>query len=434
MKKIILIILVSSFMNSLWAKQHPAFVEVKNMRFERHGKPYYFLGTNFWQGMNLGAPAPIGDRALLLRELDKMKSVGIKQLRIMALSEGPDASPYRVVPAVQTSPGVYNEKLLQGLDYLLIQMKKRGMTAVMCLNNFWPWSGGMGQWVAWAEGSSIPYPPPHPNGSWDVYQEYASHFYLLPKAMEANQASIKKIITRVNSLNQVPYSKDPTIMAWELANEPRGGKYRKDFLKWISTTAQMIKDLDKNHLLTIGSEGQTLSPENAGNDFIEDHALTEIDYATIHIWMENWGVYQPTDAQTTFPKALEALKNYIENHASLAKNFKKPIIIEEFGLARDGRSMDPKSSTQNRDLYYTAAFQLTLDYLKQDGIISGINFWAWSGETYPNKPYGGLWKPGDKLLGDPPHEEQGWYGVYSSDTSTLDVIKNFAKKFNDITK
>ena len=78
-------------------------------------------------------------------------------------------------------------------------------------------------------------------------------------------------------------------MSWELANEPRGGKFRKEFLAWIRGSAKLIKSLDQNHLITIGSEGETLNPKDAGNDFIEDHAIAEIDYATIHIWVENWG-------------------------------------------------------------------------------------------------------------------------------------------------
>jgi mannan endo-1,4-beta-mannosidase len=45
---------------------------------------------------------------------------------------------------------VFNENLLVGLDFLLVELKKRDMVAVMCLNNFWPWSGGFAQYVSWA--------------------------------------------------------------------------------------------------------------------------------------------------------------------------------------------------------------------------------------------------------------------------------------------
>jgi mannan endo-1,4-beta-mannosidase len=48
---------------------------------------------------------------------------------------------------------------------------------------------------------------------------------------------------------------------------------------------------------------------------------------------------------------------------------------------------------------------------------------------YMAEPYGSLWKIGDNILGDPAHEEQGWYGVYKTDLSTQTIIQNYAKKF-----
>ena len=410
------------------------FIEIKSGRFEKNNSPYYFLGANFWQGMNLGAPGAIGNRELLMRELDQMQKSGITQLRVLALSEGPENEPYRIVPAVQKTPTLLNEDLLKGLDFLLVEMNKRNMTAVICLSNFWPWSGGFAQWVSWTDGSSIPYPPPHPGGSWNVFQEYSSRFYSLPNAVRRQQESVKKIITRINSISNLPYKDDPTIMAWELANEPRGGKYRREFLKWISSSAKLIKSLDKNHLVTTGSEGDTLNPEDAGNNFIEDHSIAEIDYATIHIWVENWGIYDPKESVTSLPAAQQSMIQYVKNHADKALSFKKPIILEEFGLARDNRSMDPKSKTTDRDTYYQAVFNETVHYMKRNGAISGVNFWAWSGEGRPSLPYGSLWKKGDNFLGDPPHEEQGWYGVYSTDTTTLKIIKDYSQKISELTK
>ena len=392
------------------------------------------MGANFWQGMNLGAPAPLGNKAQLIRELDRMKKIGITQLRILALSEGPQTEPYRIIPAVVETPNTLNESLLKGLDFLLSEMKKRDMTAVICLSNFWPWSGGFAQWVSWFEGSSIPYPPPHPGGDWGVFQEYSSKFYTLPEAVKAQQAQVKKIITRYNSISKTNYVNDPTIMAWELANEPRGGKYRQEFLAWIKSSADFIKSLDKNHLVTIGSEGETMNPKDAGNDFAIDHAISSIDYSTIHIWVENWGVYNPLDSITTMPLAINLMKNYIADHVIKAKLFKKPLVLEEFGMARDIRSMDPKSSTHDRDTYYEETFRQTLFQMLDSGAITGVNFWAWSGEARPRFPYGGLWQSGDDFLGDPPHEEQGWYGVYDTDVSTLEVVSNYAKQIQQLAK
>jgi mannan endo-1,4-beta-mannosidase len=71
--------------------------------------------------------------------------------------------------------------------------------------------------------------------------------------------------------------------------------------------------------------------------------------------------------------------------------------------------------------------------MRQNSIIQGVNFWAWSGESRP-RINGGLWKEGDPLLGDPPHEEQGWYGVYDTDVSTINIIKSYSDKIESLTQ
>jgi mannan endo-1,4-beta-mannosidase len=68
-----------------------------------------------------------------------------------------------MIPALMTSPGVYDAKVLAGLDFFIAEAGKRGLKTVMVLNNYWQWSGGMAQYVAWHEHSPIPYP-----GDWSV--------------------------------------------------------------------------------------------------------------------------------------------------------------------------------------------------------------------------------------------------------------------------
>ena len=59
------------------------------------GQPYYFIGANFWQGMNLGVDGPSGNRSLLTRELDNLQKLGVTNLRIMALLRRPQ---HRALP------------------------------------------------------------------------------------------------------------------------------------------------------------------------------------------------------------------------------------------------------------------------------------------------------------------------------------------------
>ncbi len=410
------------------------FVKIKDTHFEIDGKPYYFIGTNFWYGINLGSQGTSGDRERLVRELDRLQKLGITNLRIMGLTEGPDTEPYRMVPSVQTTSGEYNEDLLTGLDFLLSEMKKRNMYGVICLNNFWPWSGGMAQYLVWNNyADSIPYPPPHPGGSWSGYQEFTSAFYSSPKAVAHYKVAIKKIITRTNSITQVPYIQDPTIMSWQLCNEPRGDKNIVAFNTWIDSTAYFIKQLDSLHLVTSGIEGYTPDPASSGTDFIKNHESKYIDYATAHIWAQNWEWYDPLNHSKTYDTAVSKMKHYFARHVADAIKINKPLVIEEFGIGRDKGEYDPSATVLIRDDYYAAVFSEAFQYAQKGNPVAGINFWAWGGEGRPLKP-GTMWKPGDNFIGDPPHEGQGWYSVYDKDSTTLKVIKDFSDKMNSLNK
>ena len=403
-----------------------AFIQVKNGHFQLGGKPYHFLGTNLWYGMNLGSEGSEGNRFRLLQELDQLAELGVKNLRIMAASEGPDNAPWRMLPSLQSAPGIYNEQLLEGLDFLLAEMKKRDMYAVVCLNNFWPWSGGMAQYVHWSSGKEIPYPPPAEGGDWLSYMTYTTNFFTDESAMQQAQEHLKMIISRKNSFTGQLYKEDPTIMAWQLANEPRGILKARAYRKWITETAALIKSLDANHLLTIGSEGWTPS-KLAGTHPRKDHQIPGIDYMTLHIWIQNWGWYDPMKHASTYEQAEKKAKKYLKRHIRIAEKLNMPLVLEEFGIARDQNDHAPQAGVTARNQYYGAMFEEVYQQIQRKSPLAGCNFWAWGGMGRPRTP-AAIWQAGDDFIGDPPHEHQGWYSVYDQDETTLQLIHSYTTK------
>ncbi len=385
------------------------FVTARDGKFMLEGKPYRFAGANFWQGMNLGVNGDKGDREALVRELDSLRELGLTNLRVMASSEGPNTEPYRMVPALMVSPGVYEEKVLDGLDFLLAEMGKRGLKAVMVLNNFWQWSGGMAQYVSWHEKAPIPYP-----GDYEKFISYSAKFYGYPECQKWFRDHISHIANRANPYTGLKYKDDPAIFSWELGNEPR--RYPP---AWIGETAAYIKSLDPNHMVTTGSEGAP--PGEPTQDFTATHKDPAIDYATIHIWPENWGWYDPKNP-STYAAAEEKCAAYFEKLAKETAALGKPMVLEEFGLARDWEPLhdnfDPASPTTIKDKFYAALYGLVLKSTASGGPAAGDNFWAWAGKA----------RPGHGWVGDPPHETPGWYSVYDADASTLAVIRDHARK------
>lgn len=402
-----------------------AFVRVEDGRFVLGGQPYYFAGANLWFGMHLGAEGAVGDRERLLRELDRLVALGVKNLRVMAASEGPDAEPQRVKPAVQPEPGVYREELLRGLDFLLAEMGRREMHAVLVLNNFFQWSGGMAQYVSWATGTPIPYPSTEQGGaSWDDFQHYAAQFYANYDAQRHFLDYVYTLIHRTNHVTGVRYRDDPAIMAWQLANEPRGFAYTEQYVEWVDRTAGFIQLMDPNHLVSLGGEGK-LNPVE-GTQFERVARSPHLDYLTAHIWIENWGWFDPRRAEETFPVAIGRAMGYLADHVGIARALGKPLVVEEFGASRDGGRFERSAATTYRDRYYAILMEALHKLAIEGNAVGGSNVWSWSGEGHPSRP-GQPWQPGEPLSGDPPHEQQGWYAIYDTDTSTQELLARYAR-------
>ncbi|WP_455128653.1 glycoside hydrolase 5 family protein [Prevotella veroralis] len=395
-----------------------SFVTVKSGRLCRNDRPYTFIGTNYWYAAILGSTGKGGNRRRLNKELDELKRLGITNLRILVGSDGDDDSKWKVKPVLQTAPGVYNDSLLAGLDYLMLQLQARNMVAVLYLNNSWEWSGGYGFYLENAgAGKAV-----QPNvAGYPAYMKYASQFATNSKAQELFFNHVKFIVCRINRYTGKRYIDDPSIMSWQIGNEPRA--FDKALLPafegWLSKAAALIKSLDKNHLVSVGSEG-AWGCEDDYDAWQRICSDSNIDYCNIHIWPYNWG-WAKQDSLTQHLKNAEAMsKEYIDRHLAICRQLNKPLVVEEFGYPRDGFSFSKKASTTARDAYYNFVFSLMKADVLKGGYFAGCNFWGWGGHAQPRHEQ---WQAGDDYTGDPAQEPQGLNSVFSTDKSTLKVIK-----------
>ncbi|TFI58368.1 mannanase [Sphingomonas parva] len=406
------------------------FVRTEGTRFRIDDETYRYAGANIWYAAYLGADAPYGNRDRLRRELDAMAGLGLDNLRILGSSE---LSPLKnsITPAFRTQGPDYNETLLAGLDYTLAEMGKRDMRAVIYLTNFWEWSGGMMTYLYWTNGGRYinMNDPAHP---WPEFADFNAQFYNSPEAMGLYHDYVRAVVGRTNTITGVRYADDPTIMAWQLANEPRPAGSEKigkpnlpAFYVWVAKTANLIKSLDPNHLVSTGSEGL----QGCFNDaacVAAEHEIPSIDYLTAHIWPLNWSWVNAADLPGTFEGGAAKVRKYIDDHVAIANRIGKPLVIEEFGFPRDKGLYDPNVSTVYKDRFYGLIYDAVLADARRGGPLAGSNFWAWGGEGRASSP-DHRFQPGDtSYLGDPPHEPQGWYSVFAGDESTKAVIRAHA--------
>lgn len=403
------------------------FVQVKDGHFVRHGEPYYYVGTNFWYGAILGSEGQGGDRKRLCRELDKMKSLGIDNLRILVGSDGKRGVKTKVEPTLQEAPGVYNDTILAGLDYLLMQMEKRKMVAVLYLNNSWEWSGGYGYYLEQAGLGQAPRPN---EAGYSAFMQFVSQYASCEKAHQLFYDYVRFIIGRTNRYTHRRYVDDPAIMSWQIGNEPRA--FSKEalpaFERWLAEASSLIRSLDSNHLISIGSEG-SWGCENDIACYERICADENVDYCNIHLWPYNWSWARKEHLVEDLGVSCKNTKEYIDAHLSVCARIGKPVVMEEFGYPRDGFSFTPGSSTQGRDGYYQYVFGLVADNAEKGGYFAGCNFWGWGGYAQPKHEQ---WQVGDDYTGDPAQEAQGLNSVFVKDASTLKVVRSQVKRMKQI--
>lgn len=403
------------------------FVTIKEGHFEVEGKPYYFIGTNFWFGAILGSQGEGGDRDRLIRELDYLDSIGVDNLRILVGADGADGTLTKVMPTLQKSPGVYNDSIFDGLDFLLAEMGKREMYAVLYFTNSWEWSGGYGQYLDWTGHGAAPVPS---RDGWDTYIKYVEQYANCNECTELLKKHITAVISRTNRYTGKKYVDDPAIFSWQICNEPHafGDMNKEPFERWMKEVAAHIRSLDPNHLISSGSEGIAGSEFDAAL-YERIHTESEIDYFTLHIWPLNWGWVNADNMNTELDSCIERTNKYIADHIALGRKHKMPVVVEEFGFPRDGRQYGLEVPTTCRDKYMENIFKQVVRHSRDKDVLAGCNFWAWGG--FGRATAGHVyWQRGDAYLGDPAQEEQGLNAVFDVDP-TVPLIQQYAGQINN---
>lgn len=409
------------------------FVTVRDGRFELGGRPFFYIGTNLWYGCYLGDSDLPGGRERLIREFDRLREIGVTNIRILG---GSETSPLAgaISRGITRAPNDYDEGLLRGLDFCIAEAGRRGIRSVLYLSNYWQWSGGFARYVNLSIGAPIPDPdrPEMGRGDWQAFMRFSAQFYADSGANQLYRTYITRLIQRRNSVNGRLYRDDPAIMAWELANEPRPGNNDEAgaanlpaFYNWIAETSGFIHSLDPNHLVCTGNEG-TIGCLQKEDIFVKAHNTPGVDYLTLHVWPKNWNWLKDPQLSPEYEKAATLALDMVNNHIKLAGDpLRKPLVLEEFGLPRDHERLERGTPTTARDDFYRRMFGRVVESCQAGAALQGANFWAWGGEGRPDAGRKNLTAV---MVGDPFFEPQGLNSIFDTDRTTHAVIAQASEK------
>ncbi len=382
--------------------------------FELEGKPFCFAGSNDYYP--IFKPRPVVDDLFA-----DARALGFRVMRVWGMLDRgsldgsvPDADPdggakegvyFQYWDPVKKAPA-YNdgETGLQHLDYVLAKAAELELKIIVVLVNNWRAFGGVDQYLMW------------------YGRNEHQQFFTAPEVERAYENWVSHVVTRRNSVNGRRYADDPTIFAWELANEPRmkggnafdraGGWSTSTLTDWADAMSRYIKSLDRNHLVSVGDEGFL----NGGGDHwayeatdgVDNRALTAlpaIDFGTFHLYPEEWGA------------TVEWGDQWISDHLAVARELDKPSVLEEYGVkvGRLNGTLGPiVEGWATRERAYTRWNEIML---RQGG--SGVLSWMLAGMDEPN---------GDRPV--PHYPDYDHYAFYADD-ETGRLLGAYAKRFLD---
>ncbi|QEY17029.1 MULTISPECIES: cellulase family glycosylhydrolase [unclassified Cellvibrio] len=356
-------------------------------------------------------------------------------------------------PDKVTAAARFNEVGFKQLDFMLKEAGDRGIKSILPLTNYWGGFGGMCQYAAWSPNIDVDgdgqttdadealqcyrveikqryaerFTATTPDGINKAVADYnaaivngpqgkedhefiveaAAKFYGDAWSQQRFREYISYVLNRTNHLTGIKYKDDPSIMMWELANEPRcvgcTEEQRAAFHRWIDETSRYIKSIDGKHLVSTGMEGfdasnpweerqrnelvaqgQTRAQAEAaiplaykeGTDFIADHSYPAIDAYSFHLYPDWWGLNEA-----------EA-KSYISSRIDKARAGGKPVYLGEFGrmvefdqaAMYDYQFWDGRQgvSQAERERIYGEWYDL-MDAKQLDGamlwLLSGLDYW-----------------------------------------------------------
>jgi mannan endo-1,4-beta-mannosidase len=299
-------------------------VQARDGHFVLNDAPFRFVGTNaYWMAamLALGSPQHVDDQIGLAR------SLGFTVMRTWGFADGADNEGVPAERALQPAPGVYNEIAFRALDYVLHQADLAGIRLLIPLVNGNASYGGAAQYVAWCA----------PGAGERAFYENAS-------CKQMYRRYVSYVLNRRNTYNGRLYKDDPTVFAWELANEPHivdgaeptGGVLRA----WVAEMAAHYKSIDPLHMVATGEEGYDVTPAgysplasyngqawlfdgSKGIAFSANTADPNVDFGSIHVYPEYWSL------------SAAGGSTWIADHVRIARSLGKPLVLGEFGASRD---------------------------------------------------------------------------------------------------
>ncbi|KHN12618.1 Mannan endo-1,4-beta-mannosidase 4, partial [Glycine soja] len=318
--------------------------------FYLNGKSHYLNGFNSYWLMNIASDPFTSSK--VTTTFQEASQHGLNVARTWAFNDGGYNN------ALQISPGSYNENVFKGLDFIISEAGKNGIRLILSLVNNWNDYGGKSQYVQWARERG-------------QYVNNDDDFFTHPIVKE----------------------------------------YYKNHVKdWVREKAAYVKSIDSNHLLE-GFYGDSMLKKKqfnfgnqVGTDFISNNQVPEIDFATIHLYPDQWVSNSGETAQDDF------VSKWVQAHIQDSNDvLGKPILLTEFKKS----SRSSGYNVDKRDSYLGKLYNFIFNSASNGGPCAGGLFWQLMAQEM-----NGL--------------HDGYEVIFDENPSTANVITQQSKKMSNL--
>jgi mannan endo-1,4-beta-mannosidase len=215
--------------------------------------------------------------------------------------------------------GTLRDEGLAGLDRMLAEAAAFDVRLILVLTNNWTDYGGAPAVIEMAApGEGLP----------------KDAFWSEPRAIALQAGYVRSIVSRTNGLNGRRYAEDPTVFAWELANEARcedAAWCRPDTLvRWARAMADAIRSAGATQPIAWGGGGHLGAHGEDLAAIAEDGA---VDVLTVHVYPFSANALH-LEGRPVASRPLIGLRlgaETIRGRARLARRHGMPLLVEEVG-------------------------------------------------------------------------------------------------------
>ena len=338
---------------------------------------------------------PLPGREHVVRQMNEAVANGLKVVRMWAHTITPGH-------AMQPEPGAFDEDILEGMDFVMDEARKRGLKIIWAVSDNWYDVGGLNQYVRWS---------PTARAKEDFFTDAKVHELYVRTFETIATRSARSTGWRTGTADD--HGVEPRQRGGARVRSERHAGVDREDVRGVQGHRREPPDRRRARGLRRRQRHGGPQPRERARGGQRGRARTFSATPRRRAWTASActsGRTTGTSRRSTFSRSTSRNTRGRERGD---KESKKPFVLEEFGKIVDRN--DPRQNRENerggrrtreRDEYFAAGFDVA-EKLASEGLLAGTLFWHWY----------------DRGVGP------GKYGVRSND-STWALIEKHAEFMN----